>query len=408
MKLKRIPELENYNWLNRKYIKEKLSSREIAVLTKTSQCLVIKYLRKHKIKSRNLSQSQKVIKFKHPFRCKIKELNNKQWLINEYVTNCKSAGSIAKEIGCSTNQVTSYLKRHKIHVRSRLEREILYVKSIHGNEFQFLNDRKWLTKKYIKKEMSAQDISLEIGCSSACVKNAIKRLLINWRGYSRPKNKKDDTFLLTPKRLEVINGCLLGDGWLSKVNKFSDFSYPSFCKKNIHLDHIKFVAEKLFDDPKKATIEKIIEYSECNGYKWTNEAYNLRTFAYKDLLVLFKEWYPEHNNYKKVVPRNLKLTPTVILHWFLDDGSSYKSKRFKKNGELVNDKAIITLCTDCFCLNDQKRLCNQFLKFGIIAKPTPIRNKRWRIIITQSQSQKFFSLIGPCPVPSMAYKWKLS
>lgn len=35
------------------------------------------------------------------------------------------------------------------------------------------------------------------------------------------------------------------------------------------------------------------------------------------------------------------------------------------------------------------------------------RGTGWRIFLPQSQAQKFFSIIGPCPVPSMEYKWKI-
>lgn len=57
---------------------------------------------------------------------------------------------------------------------------------------------------------------------------------------------------------------------------------------------------------------------------------------------------------------------------------------------------------------DQEFLAKQmFDKFGLNAKVCRAQTGTgWRIHLPQSQAQDFFKIIGPCPVPSLAYKWK--
>jgi len=57
-------------------------------------------------------------------------------------------------------------------------------------------------------------------------------------------------------------------------------------------------------------------------------------------------------------------------------------------------------------MEDQKLLQKQFLeKFGI--KTWLHKHKSgYRMEIGQSCADRFYEVIGECPVPSLAYKWK--
>src|SRR5206468_3127331 len=57
----------------------------------------------------------------------------------------------------------------------------------------------------------------------------------------------------------------------------------------------------------------------------------------KNLMPYWNKWYP---NGKKIVPLELKLTPTTVLHWFMGDGTT----SFIKNTNRVE----LTLCTNGF------------------------------------------------------------
>jgi hypothetical protein len=46
--------------------------------------------------------------------------------------------------------------------------------------------------------------------------------------------------------------------------------------------------------------------------------------------------------------------------------------------------------------------------FGLNARTIPCQwGTGWRIKIPQAQARLFFDILGPCPVPEMAYKWKI-
>ena len=69
----------------------------------------------------------------------------------------------------------------------------------------------------------------------------------------------------------------------------------------------------------------------CNG-KWCN-CFVMRSLCHKELLPIYRDWYPESSGYKKIKPRNIEIDKAALLHWFLDDGStSFSSKRNYENG----------------------------------------------------------------------------
>ena len=129
--------------------------------------------------------------------------------------------------------------------------------------------------------------------------------------------------------------------------------------------------------------------------------------SYKELLPIYRKWYPKENNYKKVVPRDLELTPEHILHWFMDDG--YSCFRNRHTATRVQKKQVIVcFCSESFTKEDQMFLIEQMdRKFGIKSSVRKTKGGTgWRIFVHQSCADHFFEVIGPCPVPSMQYKWK--
>ena len=68
----------------------------------------------------------------------------------------------------------------------------------------------------------------------------------------------------------------------------------------------------------------------------------------------------------------------------------------------------IVFCSESFVKEDQEMLCERIAaKFPLTPK---LMKSQWgtgyRIGLPQSQTQEFFEIIGPPPVPSLAYKWK--
>lgn len=259
-----------------------------------------------------------------------------------------------------------------------------------------LNNTKWLYKKYIEEGLSTRKIA-ELLSIKTCnsVRQALIRNDIPVRTVSDglTLNRKNNFFIYDDKTKQVINGSLLGDGSLTVYNKHSEKSYPYFHKTNKYLDHIEFVAKLIFG---KRFQDKI---STKNDKRFDIEYYTLRSLSQKILKPEYDKWYPESNGYKKLVPRDLILTPATILHWFMDDGCCYYRKQ--------RNSYIVIFCSESFSKEDNLFLVEQLCSMGIKSTLRKINSGTgWRIRVSETSVPEFYKIIGECPVESLKYKWE--
>jgi hypothetical protein len=188
---------------------------------------------------------------------------------------------------------------------------------------------------------------------------------------------------LTQYELEVIQGCLLGDGCLSIKGKSSCFMYGSS-----NLDHVEYVWNQLKDlvSPryKDGPIRREI-YDKRTKKTYIN--YSIRTKSSITFYNLRMVWYPEG---LKIVPKDLELTNTIILLWYVGDGSLDKSHGY------------IKLCTDSF---DKDSL--EFLNGQLQEWKSWINFTNNRIYIKRIFAKHFLNYIGDCPVESYKHKWEI-
>jgi len=390
--------LKDRNALYQEYVVNELTSYEIADLWGTNQRSVNKALKRFGF-SRSVGEAARLRRKKKPVKSKYKELNDKEWLLQKYLQEKKSCEDIAEEIGCFATSVQSYLHKYNIPLRQNGEWQQYHT---YTSRYENLNDKNWLYQKYIIEKKSIREISKLCGCKTCnSVRQSLIRHDIPVRSISDGITcNRDDDFCLSKEALQVINGSLLGDGSLRKYNNESDRSYPCFYKKNKFRDHVEYVAKSLFpaNFNKYFRTDTIFKFGKFLTY------YGVRTYCQKCLLGLFKKWYPKSNDYKKVVPRCIKLTPLVLLNWFMDDGNSYRRKGYGRKSRQI----LITLCSESFIKEDQEWLRKQLLdKYDIHSRLGKEKGGTgYRIMIHQTSANKFYNVIGPCPVSSMQYKWK--
>ncbi len=396
--------LNDKDWLYQKYITEQLTSYQIAKLANSNQKSVFTALKRYKIKSRNYSEAGKLREYESSFE----HLNNKEWLYEYYVTKKMSLQQISEIVGCSSFNVGQYLKKYNIDLRDKIEARKL-IQSI-SFKYNLLNDKDWLYSKYITEKSSTKKITKLAGAKTPnSARQALIRNNIDVRNISQGLtcNREEDGFILN---ISVIEGSLLGDAYLRVYNKESDISNPFFCKKNIGKDHIQYVYDQIFNKD----IVKIKKETYCkpNDKRFKKDVYtsfSIRSLSHKELKPLHRKWYPEWNNYKKVIPEDVDISPVSLLNWFMDDGTSYQRRKNSKTKQIA-----ITLCTDCFTKNNQQMIVDKINKeYGKICKVFLCNHKYkgeycqcYRIRIYQSKTSLFYDIIGPCPVPSMEYKWK--
>jgi hypothetical protein len=192
--------------------------------------------------------------------------------------------------------------------------------------------------------------------------------------------EQKNSYTLTAKDADIINGLLLSDGCISKSHANLNYylthtsimeSYSDFIQSNL-----SFPTRKSMRPGRKMSAKM----GGCMG----KDSYALRTGVSPVWTNLRQEWYPQGI---KIVPK-IPLTPTTCLHWYLGDGS-------------LDNRTGIHLCTDSFDADSIKFLRENLHKLGFIT----LTNARNRVIIPNRSVYEFLEYIGMSPVPEFAYKW---
>lgn len=147
--------------------------------------------------------------------------------------------------------------------------------------------------------------------------------------------------VLTKKQEEVLTGTLLGDACLFLPNKNGN-PYLSIKRKPEDIEYLEWQAS-FFKDFTKRPVHKTTYISskpdECGNlikYKYTAIEYVSR--CAKAFLPWYQKWYPQN---KKIIPRDLKLSPIILAELFCDDGCV----SIRKNGySLKMDISIMGFC----------------------------------------------------------------
>lgn len=276
--------------------------------------------------------------------------------------------------------------------------------------YKELNDKEWLQYNYEECSRSMMSISKDLGCNHNSVRQALIKHGFKIRNCSEAQIINSKTDLKINK--SVLDGSLMGDAFFHKWKKGAK-SLPALQKKNKYFDHLEWFAKQFEDEPKIEFVEQFLKKTEK-----TYTYYTYRTGVDVKLQEYYTRWYPEWNNYKKVIPDDIDVDETFLLHWFLDDGCSHLRNRkneFDKKGWSQHKRQVtIFLASECFDLDSQQLLCDKIndkydLKISpkkIVWKNSKVDMEGYRCFVPQSNSDKFFEILGSCPVKSLEYKWK--
>ena len=193
---------------------------------------------------------------------------------------------------------------------------------------------------------------------------------------------------LSQEAEEWLNGELLGDGCLQSPNASTYFISRSarFKYGSKYLEYCQYVSDTL----KSFGIEQVGKINERYNKDFNCYSYNYSSRCYVELLPIRKRWYPEG---KKVIPRDLKLTPLVCRQWYIGDGCLVRKKW---------NRLSITLSTYNFPIPATEWLVLELNKLGFKATRRPSNNI---IHISAYSTQDFLNYIGKCPVNCYQYKW---
>lgn len=245
-------------------------------------------------------------------------------------------------------------------------------------------NKEWLKKKYIEEEILTVQIAKLCGVYNTTIGKWLKRFNIS--RYSRAKaahlSGTNHHCNLKPQAIEWLNGELLGDGSIQYVSPYSAY----FVYSSKYFEYIEYIKStlKLFGLEGGKIIKRY--HKERNYY-----SYFYRTYCYAELLPLRNKWYPEG---KKIIPKDLKLTPITLKQEYIGDGSLIHIK---------DGRPYVSLCTNGFSVSDVEWLLKQIINLGIKATRQPAVNI---IAISTHSTKDFLNYIGNSPVKCYNYKFE--
>lgn len=312
------------DWLYKQYIEEKKTQKEISKICQVHPETIRRWMNRFSIPKKSQSEILKGnIHLDDPINI------DKEWIIEQYVDKGRTAKDIGQEIGYKDGRpILNILKKENVNIRTP------------GDYFKLDIDREWLKKQYVDKERSAMDIANEVECSDVGIYNTLERFNISTR-------KQENHFNPTENFLELLDGTLLGDGWLRGYNISGEYGIQQNNKP-----YIKWMQNNMNQFGLTGWISKDIktsfEIADRIGHKRPDQnkefdSYTFATRRYRELKKQHTRWYP---NGQKIIPKDIRITPLSVFVWFLEDGTiSYK----KTEGQLI-------FCTDGFNIDETKKL----------------------------------------------------
>ena len=244
-------------------------------------------------------------------------------------------------------------------------------------------NKEWLIKKYIDEKLSTVYIAKICKVCGETILYQLKKNNITRRSFSESVHlAKANHCDLSIEALHWLYGELLGDGCLYKVSPYSArFQYASK-----HKEYIQYISNSL----KSFGIKQSGRINKHKHKKHNSYYYSYKSYSYIELLPIYNKWYPDG---KKIVPKDIVLTPLVCRQWYIGDGTLKCP---------VYERPSIRLCTNGFKVDDVNWLVKQLNKLGFKATRQPADNI---IHILVDSVEDFLNYIGGCPVKCYEYKW---
>jgi len=208
--------------------------------------------------------------------------------------------------------------------------------------------------------------------------------------------------LLSQNQKEIITGCLMGDRYVDYTDKNPSFGIIVCNEEYLeYLDEIfgVFTTGVRVENTAQESVEKAHKYNFRPNAKVENysEQYILSTRNLEQIKE-FADWYSSGN---KVFPENIKLTPIVLKHWYVCDGS-YQIKEESKRGNII------------ISMNNEREFKDKIESY--FEKYVGVSVDRWReyktdkgridcsAVFHADTTEQLLEYMGS-PLPGFKYKW---
>lgn len=260
-------------------------------------------------------------------------------------------------------------------------------------------DIELLRKMYIDEKMSTVDIEINSKkifgffiSRGTIYKEMIKHKIL-------VRNKSDSISMATctldinksflnEDLIEWIDGFNLGDGYIHFDKSRRDCLGAKFCFGSVQQEWASFAMSKLkcYGAKEPKVLTKILDK------KHPHPTWSSSTLTHPDIVEQAKRWYP---NGKKIVPLDVRITPTSLLLWYLGDGSISK----------MGVSFFIRLATCGFTPEDVENIL--IPKLSVLGLNVGRHIFKNDIRISGDSLKKFFDIIGhKSPIKCYNYKFE--
>lgn len=315
-------------------------------------------------------------------------INNSEDNINyiiELYNNFVSIKQIAKLFNVGETTMFRFFTINNIKTRTRQES----YQTKHLNDFE----KEQVLKLYFNSGLNREEIAKKLNLTQYSVKKLIKENVLKDKGkflLNFSLNKK----IISYEQKQLILGSLLGDASLCRrKRKCKQYQYEfSIIHGEKQLEYLNHSANIL-----NCNVLKGIQKE--NSFGAGNAIYRINYHNKYELEPLYNMTHI--NGIKSITDDWLKEIDALgIAYWFMDDGSSYRSK---KCGFTVQTH----FHTQSFNKNDHEKLIIKLNSFGIESTISKVQDgTEMNIYIKQNSVNKLMDLIDPYIVDCMKYKIK--
>lgn len=158
---------KNPEWLRKQYVKNRRTMEDIGNVCDVSAGTIQYWLDKYDIETREPPTSNTSAP---------DELQDPDWLREQYVENERSMDDIGDEFGLSGSSVHYWLEKHSIETRQSTKSDV--------NVPDELQDPDWLREQYVENERSTVEIAEEFDVTAAAVSYRLRKFDIETRSIS--------------------------------------------------------------------------------------------------------------------------------------------------------------------------------------------------------------------------------
>lgn len=320
---------------------------------------------------------------RNPSLLRYKDILTKEFLEKEYLEKKKSILQLKKELNKDWTTIQFYLQLHNIPLRSHKEQASI---SSPGGKYRYKNKltKTYLVKEYVRRKKGIINLAKDLKIDQGTIRRYLKKHNIPTRSLKEQLriNNPPKEFNLNNEVKSFVDGLLLGDASVPKrKDGIKPRNFTQACKYKEYIEYIKNRLSR-YGVLCSPILSRWIKDERCK-----NKGYNqhfLQTRRYKTFELFRERFYPKDT---KIIPRDLIITPDLLLQLYLCDGNFYREIRF---------------CLDAFDMESINRL-KEFIEEEIDIK---LRNTSTGLFIKKSDTEKFLNYIGSCPIKCYEYKWK--